>query len=73
MKNIYMLESNIYQLTDLLQEEIQYYIYYESANMESVRQELDDQVRGFHYHRHSGFDSGERGGDRAEISGSPTV
>ena len=45
-ENIYMLESNIYQLTDLLQEEIQYYIYYESANMESVRQELDDQVRG---------------------------
>ena len=39
-----MLESNIYQLTDLLQEEIQYYIYYESANMESVRQDLDDQV-----------------------------
>ena len=45
-ENIYMLESNIYQLTDLLQEEIQYYIYYESANMERVRQELDDQVGG---------------------------
>ena len=43
-KNIEMLESDIYILTELFQEEIQYYIYYETQNLEAIRQSLDEQV-----------------------------
>lgn len=43
-KNIAMLESDIYILTELFQEEIQYYIYYETQNLEAIRQSLDEQV-----------------------------
>ena len=39
-----MLESDIYILTELFQEEIQYYIYYETQNLEAIRQSLDEQV-----------------------------
>ena len=39
-----MLESDIYILTELFQEEIQYYIYYETQNFEMIRQSLDEQV-----------------------------
>ena len=39
-KNIEMLESDIYILTELFQEEIQYYIYYETQNLEAIRQSL---------------------------------
>jgi len=42
--NLEMLESDIYILTELLQEEIQYYIYYESQNFEAIRQSLNEQV-----------------------------
>lgn len=42
--NIKMLESDIYILTDMFQEEIQYYIYYETQNMEAIRQSLNEQV-----------------------------
>lgn len=44
-ENIEMLESDIYILTELFQEEIQYYIYYETHNFEAIRQSLDEQVR----------------------------
>jgi len=43
-ENLEMLESDIYILTELLQEEIQYYIYYESQNFEAIRQSLNEQV-----------------------------
>lgn len=43
-ENIEMLESDIYILTELFQEEIQYYIYYETQNLEVIRQSLDEQV-----------------------------
>ena len=43
-KNIEMLESDIYILTELFQEEIQYYIYYETQNFEEIRQGLNEQV-----------------------------
>ncbi|MDA3845199.1 MAG: histidine kinase, partial [Vallitaleaceae bacterium] len=43
-ENIAMLESDIYILTELFQEEIQYYIYYETQNFEEIRQSLNDQV-----------------------------
>lgn len=43
-ENIAMLESDIYILTELFQEEIQYYIYYETQNFEAIRQILDEQV-----------------------------
>ena len=43
-ENIEMLESDVYILTELFQEEIQYYIYYETENLEAIRQSLDEQV-----------------------------
>lgn len=43
-ENIEMLESDIYILTELFQEEIQYYIYYETQNFEAIRQNLNEQV-----------------------------
>ncbi len=43
-ENIEMLESDIYILTELFQEEIQYYIYYETQNFEAIRQSLNEQV-----------------------------
>ena len=43
-ENIKMLESDIYILTDMFQEEIQYYIYYETQNFEDIRQRLNEQV-----------------------------
>ena len=43
-KNIGMLESDIYILTEMFQEEIQYYIYYETQNFEEIRQGLNEQV-----------------------------
>ena len=44
-ENIKMLESDIYILTELFQEEIQNYIYYETQNFEAIRQSLDEQVK----------------------------
>jgi len=43
-ENIKMLETDIYILTELFQEEIQYYIYYETQNFEAIRQSLKQQV-----------------------------
>lgn len=44
-QNIKMLESDIYILTEMFQEEIQYYIYYETQNFEEIRQSLNEQVK----------------------------
>jgi two-component system sensor histidine kinase YesM len=44
-ENIDMLESDIYILTDLFQDEIKYYIYYETQNFEAIRQNLNEQVK----------------------------
>ena len=43
-ENMAMLESDIYILTELFQEEIQYYIYYETKNFEAIRHSLNEQV-----------------------------
>lgn len=43
-ENMAMLESDIYILTELFQEEIQYYIYYETQNFEAIRQSMNEQV-----------------------------
>ena len=40
-ENIVLLDNNIRILTELTQEEIQKYIYYEASNMESVRKQLE--------------------------------
>lgn len=41
-ENMRMLELNIYILTELTQEQIQNYIYYEAANMETLRQDISE-------------------------------
>lgn len=45
--NIENLENNIYVLTELVQDDIQYYIYYQTQSMEQVTDELNAQVWGF--------------------------
>lgn len=45
--NIENLENNIYVLTELVQDDIQYYIYYQTRSMEEVTDELNLQIRGF--------------------------
>lgn len=43
-ENLKMLESDIYILTEMFQEEIQHYLYYETQNFEEIRQSLNEQV-----------------------------
>ena len=43
-ENIFKLETNIYILTELIQEQIQEYIYYESGSMETVRQKINTDI-----------------------------
>lgn len=45
--NIENLENNIYVLTELIQDDIQYYIYYQTQSMEQVTDELNLQIRSF--------------------------
>lgn len=45
--NIKELDNNIYILTELIQDDIQYYIYYQTNNMETVTNELNAQVHTF--------------------------
>ena len=45
--NIEMLDNNIYIMTELIQEDIQYYIYYQTVNMELLKTQLDDRVNEF--------------------------
>lgn len=45
--NIERLDNNIYVLTELIQDDIQYYIYYQTQNMEEVTDDLNTQIRDF--------------------------
>lgn len=45
--NIDRLDNNIYVLTELIQDDIQYYIYYQTQNMEEVTADLNEQIREF--------------------------
>lgn len=48
-ENIEMLDNNIYILTELIQDDIQYYIYYQTESMEKLKNQLNDQVEDFVY------------------------
>lgn len=45
--NIEMLENNIYIMTELIQDNIQYYIYYQTRSMEHLTEWLNDRVHTF--------------------------
>lgn len=45
--NIERLDTNIYVLTELIQDDIQYYIYYQTQSMEEVTNDLNGQIRDF--------------------------
>ncbi|MDE6386967.1 MAG: sensor histidine kinase [Lachnospiraceae bacterium] len=45
--NIQMLDNNIYIMTELIQDNIQYYIYYQTQSMEYLTQQLNDRVHKF--------------------------
>lgn len=46
-ENIEELDNNIYILTELIQDDIQYYIYYQTQSMEQINNELDMQIQRF--------------------------
>ncbi len=46
-ENIEKLDNNIYILTELIQDDIQYYIYYQMQSMEKVTNDLNNQVNNF--------------------------
>ena len=46
-ENIEMLDNNIYILTELIQDDIQYYIYYQTRYMEKVTDTLQKQIGRF--------------------------
>ncbi|MCI8774650.1 MAG: sensor histidine kinase [Lachnospiraceae bacterium] len=46
-ENIEMLDNNIYILTELIQDDIQYYIYYQTKSIENLKVQLNDQVQKF--------------------------
>ena len=46
-RNIEELDNNIYILTELIQENIQYYIYYQTKSIEEVTDKLQSQIRNF--------------------------
>ena len=46
-ENIEMLDNNIYILTELIQDDIQYYIYYQTQSIEQLKNSLNDQVASF--------------------------
>ncbi|MGN0205369.1 MAG: sensor histidine kinase [Coprococcus sp.] len=46
-ENIKELDNNIYILTELIQENIQSYIYYQTKSMEKVSDELNEQIQSF--------------------------
>ncbi len=45
--NIEMLDNNIYIMTELIQDDIQYYIYYQTQSMEHLTERLNDRVHTF--------------------------
>lgn len=46
-ENIEMLDNNIYILTELIQDNIQYYIYYQTQSIESLKMQLNSQIQKF--------------------------
>lgn len=46
-ENIEMLDNNIYILTELIQDDIQYYIYYQTKSIENLKVQLNRQVESF--------------------------
>ncbi len=46
-ENIEMLDNNIYILTELIQDDIQYYIYYQTQSIEELKNSLNEQVATF--------------------------
>lgn len=46
-ENMEMLDNNIYILTDLIQDDIQYYIFYQTKNIEQLKIALNTQVTQF--------------------------
>lgn len=46
-ENIWELDNNIYILTELIQDDIQYYIYYQTRSMEKVTSHLHQQINQF--------------------------
>ena len=46
-ENMEMLDNNIYILTELIQDDIQYYIYYQTRSMNSLKLQLNAQVERF--------------------------
>lgn len=46
-ENIVMLDDNIYILTELIQDDLQHYIYYQASNMETIKKELNARVSAF--------------------------
>lgn len=46
-ENIEMLDNNIYILTELIQDDIQYYIYYQTQSIEELKNSLNQQVASF--------------------------
>lgn len=46
-ENIEKLDNNIYILTELIQENIQYYIYYQTKSMEVINENLNHQIESF--------------------------
>lgn len=46
-ENIEVLDKNIYILTELIQDDIQYYIYYQTKSMEKITDTLNKQVQEF--------------------------
>ena len=46
-ENMEMLDNNIYILTELIQDDIQYYIYYQTRSMNNLKRQLNAQVEQF--------------------------
>ncbi|MBO5208179.1 MAG: sensor histidine kinase [Lachnospiraceae bacterium] len=46
-ENIEMLDNNIYILTELIQDDIQYYIYYQTQSIENLKVQLNSRVQQF--------------------------
>ncbi len=46
-ENMEMLDNNVYILTELIQDDIQYYIYYQTKSIESLTQQLNEQITSF--------------------------
>ena len=46
-ENIEMLDNNIYILTELINEDIQHYIYYQTRSIEQLRDSLRSRIRSF--------------------------